>query len=70
MCLQRKMYATGMRPRVGNTATASKKWPEHDKIWAKRRSVWGRVLELALQVGPQLRKLTIGNPPPHPPRDG
>ena len=39
-------------------------------VRAKRRSVWGRVLELALQVGPQLRKPTIGKPPPHPPCDG
>ena len=39
-------------------------------VRAKRRSVWGRALELALQVGPQLRKPTIGKPPPHPPRDG
>ena len=34
-----------------------------NRIRAKRRSVWGRVLELALQVGPQLRKPTIGKPP-------
>ena len=33
-------------------------------VRAKRRSVWGRALELALQVGPQLRKPTIGKPPP------
>ena len=39
-------------------------------VHAKRRSVWGRALELALQVGPQLRKPTIGKPPPRPPRDG
>ena len=39
-------------------------------VRAKRRSVWGRALQLALQVGPQLRKPTIGKPPPHPPRDG
>ena len=41
-----------------------------ERIWAKQRSVWGRALELALQVGPQLRKPTIGKPPPRPPRDG
>ena len=41
-----------------------------DRIRAKQRSVWGRALELALQVGPQLRKTTIGKPPPCPPRDG
>src|SRR5215216_6595335 len=41
-----------------------------DRIQAKRRSVWGRALELALQMGPQLRKPTIGKPPPRPPRDG
>ena len=29
-------------------------------VRAKRRSVWGRALELALKVGPQLRKPTIG----------
>ena len=29
-----------------------------------------RALELALQVGLQLRKPTIGKPPPRPPRDG
>ena len=39
-------------------------------VHAKWRSVWGHALELALQVGPQLRKLTIGKPPPRPPRDG
>ena len=39
-------------------------------VHAKRRSVWGRALELALQVGPQLRKPTIGKPPPRPPHDG
>ena len=39
-------------------------------VRAKRRCIWGRVLELALQVGPQLRKSTIGKPPPRPPRDG
>ena len=32
MCLQRKMYAAGMRPRVRRTATASEKWPGHDPI--------------------------------------
>ena len=31
-------------------------------VRAKRRSVWGRALQLDLQVGPQLRKLTIGKP--------
>ena len=39
-------------------------------VRAKWRSVWGRALELALQVGSQLRKLTIGKPPPRPPRGG
>ena len=39
-------------------------------VRAKRRSVWGCALQLALQVGPQLRKPTIGKPPPRPPRDG
>ena len=39
-------------------------------VRAKRRFVWGRALQLALQVGPQLRKPTIGKPPPRPPRDG
>ena len=39
-------------------------------VHAKWRSVWGRALELALQVGPQLRKPTIGKPPPRSPRDG
>ena len=39
-------------------------------VRAKRRSVWGRALQLALQVGPQLRKTTIGKPPPRSPRDG
>ena len=38
-------------------------------VCAKWRSVWGHALELALQVGPQLRKLTIGKPAPRPPRD-
>ena len=41
-----------------------------DRIRAKWRSVWGRALELALQVGPQLRKPTIGKPAPRLPRDG
>ena len=41
-----------------------------DRIRAKWRSIWGRALELALQVGPQLRKPTIGKPPPRPTRDG
>ena len=36
----------------------------------KERSVWGHALELALQVGPQFRKPTIGKPPPRPPHDG
>ena len=39
-------------------------------VRAKRMSVWGRALQLALQVGPQLRKPNIGKPPPRPPRDG
>ena len=39
-------------------------------VHAKRRCIWGRALELALQVGPQLRKPTIGKPPPRPPCDG
>ena len=39
-------------------------------VHAKQRCVWGHVLELALQVGPELRKPTIGKPPPRPPRDG
>ena len=29
-------------------------------VRAKQRCVWGRALELALQVGPQLRKLIVG----------
>ena len=32
MCLQRKMYAAGMRPNIRHTATASEKWPGHDPI--------------------------------------
>ena len=39
-------------------------------VRAKWRCVWGRALELALQVGPQLRKPTIGKPPPRLPCDG
>ena len=39
-------------------------------VRAKRRSVWGHALELALQVGLQLRKPTIGKPPPRPRRNG
>ena len=38
-------------------------------VRAKRRSIWGHALELALQVGPQLSKPTMGKPPP-PSRDG
>ena len=45
MCLQRKMYAAGMRPRVGRTATASEKWPGHDPIalpkWTESRQNGG-----------------------------
>ena len=37
MCLQRKMYAAGMRPRVRRTATASEKWPGHDPIALPKR---------------------------------
>ena len=32
MCLQRKMYAAGMHPRVRRTANAFEKWPIHDPI--------------------------------------
>ena len=32
MCLQRKTYAVGMRPRVWRTATASVKWSGHDPV--------------------------------------
>ena len=39
-------------------------------VRAKWMCIWGRALELALQVGPQLRKPTIGKPPPRPPRNG
>ena len=39
-------------------------------VRAKWRCVWGHALELALQVGPQLRKPTIGKPPPCLLRDG
>ena len=39
-------------------------------VRAKQRCVWGHALEFALQVGPQLRKPTIGKPPPRPSRDG
>ena len=39
-------------------------------VRAKQMCIWGRALELALQVGPQLGKPTIGKPPPRPPRDG
>ena len=39
-------------------------------VRAKWRCLWGRALELALQVRPQLRKPTIGKPPPRPTRDG
>ena len=39
-------------------------------VRAQWRSVWGRALQLALQVGPQLRKPTLGKPTPRPPRDG
>ena len=37
MCLQRKMYAAGMHPRVQRTATASEKWPGHDPIALPKR---------------------------------
>ena len=38
MCLQRKMYAAGMRPRVGRTATAYQKMPGHDPIVPPKRT--------------------------------
>ena len=42
MCLQRKMYATGMRPRVRRTATASEKWPGHDPIALPKWTEYGQ----------------------------
>ena len=42
MCLQRKMYAGGMRPRVRRTATASEKWPGHDPIALPKRTESGK----------------------------
>ena len=42
MCLQRKMYAVGMRPRVGRTTTASEKWPGHDPIALPKRTESGQ----------------------------
>ena len=56
--------------RIREIARTRPHWPtQTDRIQAKWRSVWGRALELALQVGPQLRKPTIGKSPPRPPRD-
>ena len=42
MCLQRKMYAAGMRPRIRRTATASEKWPGHDPIALPKRTESGQ----------------------------
>ena len=42
MCLQRKMYAARMRPRVRRTATASEKWPGHDPIALPKRTESGQ----------------------------
>lgn len=42
MCLQRKMYAAGKRPRVRRTATASEKWPGHDPIALPKRTESGQ----------------------------
>ena len=39
-------------------------------VHAKWRYIRGRALDLALQVGPQLREPTIGKPRPCPPRNG
>ena len=36
------MYAAGMRPRVGHTATASKKWLRHDPIALPKRTESGK----------------------------
>ena len=36
------MYADGMRPCVGRTPTASKKWPGHDPIALPKRTKSGQ----------------------------
>ena len=43
MCLQRKMYAAGMRLRVGRMATASEKWPRHDSIALPKQTESGKM---------------------------
>ena len=43
MCLQRKMYVDGMRPRVRRTTTASEKWPVHDPIALPKLAESGQI---------------------------
>ena len=64
----RALGARPPRPRNGPDTTPLP-YPNRQNL-GKRRSVWGRALELALQVGPQLRKPTIGKPPPRSQRNG
>ena len=56
MCLQRKIYAVvrwAHGHRIREMARIQPHCPtQTDRLQAKRTSVWGRALELALQVGP------------------
>ena len=51
-------------------ATEGVEWMQVFVLGRRVHPYIDRALELALQVGPQLRKPTIGKPPPRPPRDG
>ena len=60
MYLQRKMYAAGMHPRVGRTATASEKWPGHDPIALPKRTESGKNgIRLGSRVGVGLTSGTV-----------
>ena len=51
-------------------ATEGVEWMQVFVLGRRVHPYIDRALELGLQVGPQLRKPTIGKPPPGPPRDG
>ena len=54
----------------GGSRTEGVEWMQVFVLGRRVHPYIDRALELALQVGPQLRKPTIGKPPPRPPRDG
>ena len=51
-------------------ATEGVEWMQVFVLGRRVHQYIDRALELTLQVGPQLRKPTIGKPPPRPMRDG